>query len=458
MTSYDLVIIGGGPAGYVCAHHAAHFGLKTAVVEQRTTLGGTCLNVGCIPSKALLHSSEHFHYARHRFQSHGIQADNLRVDIPAMMSRKDKVVADLAKGIDFLFKKHQVDRFIGTGRILSPSEVEVSAPASTRLSTRRIVIATGSVPVELPFLPFDGQHVVNSDHAIAFTSAPPSLLVIGAGAIGLELGSVWSRLGSQVSVLEFLPRIAAGFDPEISTGLQRSLEKQGLTFHLNTKVQAARIKDNQVHLTALKEGVEQSFSAAKVLVAVGRRPQTAGLNLEAVGVRLTDKGRIAVDTNWKTSVEGIYAIGDVTDGPMLAHKAEAEGRALAERLAGRAAPFSTETIPNVIYTSPEAASVGQTEEQLKQSGVPYRVGKWNLMANGRAKAADQTEGLAKILAHAETDRILGAHILAFNASELIAECVLAMEFKASAEDLARTIHAHPTTSEIIREAAQLASA
>lgn len=458
MASYDLVIIGGGPAGYVCANHAGHLGLKVAVVEQRKNLGGTCLNVGCIPSKALLNSSEHLHYARQRFAAHGIQATGLTMNVPTMMARKDKVVSDLAKGIDFLFKKNKVERFEGTGRILSPTEVEVTGTTSTKLQTRNILIATGSVPIELPFLKFDGQTVVSSDQAIAFHEAPKSLLVIGAGAIGLELGSVWARLGTQVTVVEFLPRIAAGFDAEISTALQRSLEKQGLAFHLNTKVQAAQIGKAQATVTAIREGVEQTFAAEKILVAVGRKPFTVGLNLEAVGVKLTDKGRIAVDTNWKTSVEGIYAIGDVIDGPMLAHKAEAEGRALAERLAGKTAPFSTDRIPNVVYTSPEAASVGLTEEQLKKQGTTYRVGKWTFMANGRAKAVDQTEGFVKILADAKTDRILGAHILSSNASELIAECVLALEFSASAEDLARTIHAHPTMAEVIREAAELASA
>jgi len=459
MASYDLVIIGGGPAGYVCANHAGHLGLKAAVVEQRKTLGGTCLNVGCIPSKALLNSSEHFHYARHRFAAHGIQAEGLSMDVSAMMARKDKVVSDLAKGIDFLFKKNKVDRFEGTGKILAPGVVEVAAAGGTqKLEARNILIATGSVPIGLPFLKFDGQTVVSSDEAIAFPKTPESLLVIGAGAIGLELGSVWSRLGTKVTVVEFLPRIAAGFDAEISTALQRSLEKQGLTFHLNTKVQAAKIAKGKATVTAVREGVEQSFEAEKVLVAVGRKPFTDGLGLEAAGVKLTDKGRIAVDGNWKTSVDGIYAIGDVIDGPMLAHKAEAEGRALAERLAGKTAPFSTARIPNVVYTAPEAASVGLTEEQLKEQGTACRTGKWNFMANGRAKAVDQTEGFVKILADAKTDRILGAHILSSNASELIAECVLAMEFGASAEDVARTIHAHPTMAEVIREAAELASA
>jgi dihydrolipoamide dehydrogenase len=459
MASYDLVIIGGGPAGYVCANHAGHLGLKVAVIEQRKNLGGTCLNVGCIPSKALLNSSEHFYYAQHRFAAHGIQASGLSVDIGAMMARKDKVVADLAKGIDFLFKKNKVERFEGTGRILSPSRVEVASPTGTQqLDAKHIVLATGSVPIELPFLKFDGQTVVNSDQAIAFTEAPKSLLVIGAGAIGLELGSVWSRLGTKVTVVEFLPRVAAGFDAEISTALQRSLEKQGLTFHLNTKVQAAKIAKGKATVTAVKEGVEQTFEAEKVLVAVGRRPFTEGLGLEAVGVKLTERGRIAVDAGWKTSVDSIYAIGDVTDGPMLAHKAEAEGRALAERLAGKTAPFNLAAIPNVIYTAPEAASVGLTEEQLKEQGRAYRAGKWTFMANGRAKAVDQTEGFVKILADAQTDRLLGAHILSSNASELIAECVLALEFSASAEDVARTIHAHPTMAEVIREAAEQASA
>jgi dihydrolipoamide dehydrogenase len=456
--SYDLVIIGGGPAGYVCANHAAHLGLSVAVVEQRQNLGGTCLNVGCIPSKALLNSSEHYHYARHRFAAHGIKADGLSIDVGTMMARKEKVVSDLAKGIDFLFKKNKVERFEGTGKLLSTTTVEVaSAKGTQQLETRNILIATGSVPVELPFLKFDGQTVVNSDQAIAFPEVPKSLLVIGAGAIGLELGSVWNRLGTQVTVVEFLPRIAAGFDTEVSTTLQRAFEKQGLKFHLHTKVQAAKVGKTKATVTAVKEGVEHTFEAEKVLVAVGRKPFTDGLGLETVGVKLTDKGRVAVDAQWKTSVEGIYAIGDVIDGPMLAHKAEAEGRAFAERLAGKSAPVNYATIPNVVYTSPEAASVGLTEDQLKEKGTAYRTGKWTFMANGRAKAVDQTDGFVKVLADAQTDRILGVHIISSNASELIAEAVLALEFSASAEDLARTIHAHPTMAEVIREAAELAS-
>jgi len=459
MSSYDLVIIGGGPAGYVCANHAAHLGLKVAVVEKHKNLGGTCLNVGCIPSKALLNSSEHFHYAQHRFAAHGIKADNLTIDVATMMARKEKVVSDLAKGIDFLFKKNKVERFEGTGKILNATTVEVASPTGNqKLETRNILIATGSVPIELPFMKFDGQTIVSSDQAIAFTETPKTLLVIGAGAIGLELGSVWNRLGTKVTVVEFLPRVAAGFDNEVSTVLQRGFEKQGITFHLNTKVQAAKVGKNKVTVTAMKDGVEQSYEAEKVLVAVGRKPFTDNLGLEAAGVKLTDKGRIAVDGQGKTSVESVYAIGDVTDGPMLAHKAEAEGRALAERLAGKTASLNYATIPNVVYTSPEAASVGLTEEQLKEKGIPYRTGKWTFMANGRAKAVDQTDGFVKILAHAQTDRILGVHILSSNASELIAECVLAMEFSASAEDLARTIHAHPTMAEVIREAAEQAMA
>lgn len=458
MSSYDLVIIGGGPAGYVCANHAAHLGLKVAVVEKHKNLGGTCLNVGCIPSKALLNSSEHFHYASHRFAAHGIKADNLSIDVGTMMARKEKVVSDLAKGIDFLFKKNKVERFEGTGKILGAGSVEVTtATGNQKLEAKNILIATGSVPIELPFMKFDGQVIVSSDQAIAFPDVPKTLLVIGAGAIGLELGSVWARLGSKVTVVEFLPRVAAGFDTEVSTSLQRSFEKQGLTFHLNTKVQSAKVGKNKATITAVKDGAEQTYEAEKVLVAVGRKPFTDGLGLEAAGVKLTDKGRIAVDANGKTSVDGIYAIGDVTDGPMLAHKAEAEGRALAERLVGKSAPLNYTTIPNVVYTSPEAASVGLTEDQLKEKGTAYHSGKWTFMANGRAKAVDQTEGFVKILADAQTDRILGVHIISGNASELIAECVLAMEFSASAEDLARTIHAHPTMAEVIREAAELAS-
>lgn len=454
MSDFQIAVIGGGPAGYVAAIRAAQLGFSTVCIEKSPTLGGTCLNVGCIPSKALLASSEHFHIATHRFQEHGILTGDLKLDLGAMMKRKESVVARLTKGIDFLFKKNKIERKVGTAQLLDAHTIEVTAPdARQTLTADNIILATGSVPVELPFMKFDGQQIVDSTGALAFNHVPETLLVIGAGAIGLELGSVWARLGSTVTVLEFLPRIAAGMDPEVSAALQKAFERQGLTFHLNTKVQAAKAGKKGVTVTAMKEAVEHTFTAEKVLVAVGRRPCTENLGLEAVGVALTDKGRVQVDDHWRTTVKNIYAIGDLIDGPMLAHKAEDEGVAVAEVIAGKAGHVNYACIPNVIYTSPEAASVGATEEELKSKGTPYRVAKFNYSTNGRALAADTAEGFVKLLAHAETDRLLGAHLVASNASELIAEAVVLMEFGGSAEDLARTVHAHPTMSEGLKEAA-----
>jgi dihydrolipoamide dehydrogenase len=455
MSTYQLAILGGGPAGYVCAIRASQLGIKTVVIEKTKPLGGTCLNVGCIPSKALLASSEHYHFAKHRFAAHGIIAREIGLDLPAMMKRKETVVASLTKGIDFLFKKNKIDRLHGTGRFLDATTIEVTAADGSKqtVTADKTVIATGSVPIELPFLPFDGDKVLSSDHAIALQEVPESLLVIGAGAIGLELGSVWSRLGTKVTVVEFLPRIATGFDGEVATILQRSFTKQGFTFHLGTKVQSAKVEKNKVTITAEQDGKPLTLEAAKVLVAVGRRPFHEGLGIDKIGVTLTERGRVKIDGHWKTSVPNIFAIGDVVDGPMLAHKAEDEGVALAEQLAGKPGHVNYDIIPGVIYTAPEAASVGLTEEQCKEKKLAIKVGKFNFAANGRAIAADATEGFAKIIADAKTDRVLGAHIVAANASELIAETVVLMEFAGSSEDLARTIHAHPTMSEGVKEAA-----
>jgi dihydrolipoamide dehydrogenase len=453
--TYQLAILGGGPAGYVCAIRAAQLGLKTVVIEKTKPLGGTCLNVGCIPSKALLASSEHYHFAKHRFAAHGIIAKEIGLDLPAMMKRKDSVVASLTKGIDFLFKKNKIDRYHGTGRFLNATTIEVSGSdgGTHQVTAEKIVIATGSAPIELPFLPFDGKNVLSSDHAIALPEVPESLLVIGAGAIGLELGSVWSRLGSKVTVVEFLPRIAPGFDGEAATLLQRSFTKQGITIHLGTKVLSAKVGKDKVVLSAEQDGKPLTLEASKVLVAVGRRPYHDGLGLDKAGVALTDRKRIQIDAHWQTSVPNIYAIGDVVDGPMLAHKAEEEGVAVAEQLAGKPGHVNYGVIPGVIYTSPEAASVGLTEEQCKEQNRAVRIGKFNFAANGRAIASDAAEGFAKIIADAKTDKVLGAHIVASNASELIAETVLLMEFGGSSEDLARTVHAHPTMSEGVKEAA-----
>ncbi len=452
-SSFQLVVIGGGPGGYVAAIRAAQLGLTVALIEKSKTLGGTCLNIGCIPSKALLASTEHFHFAKERFASHGITAKGLEMDVAAMMKRKDGVVSGLTKGIDFLVKKNKIERFLGTGRLVDAKTVEVVQEGEkTTLAAEHILLATGSVPVELPFLKFNRETVVSSDQAIAFDRVPKRLLVIGAGAIGLELGSVWSRLGSQVTVVEFLPRIAPGFDNEVAGVLQKSLTKQGITFHLNTKVESAKIEKNEVTVTASQDGKSIEFKADKVLVAVGRRPFMEGLGLEAVGVKLTPRGRIQIDDHWRTTVSSISAIGDVVEGPMLAHKAEEEGVACVEQLAGKPGHVNYALIPGVVYTSPEGAGVGLTEEEAKEKKIPYRAGKFSFQANGRAIANDTTEGFAKVLADPNTDRVLGVHLVASNASELIAEAVLLMEFGGSAEDLGRTVHAHPTMSETLKEA------
>ncbi len=464
--NYDLIVIGSGPGGYVAAIKAAELGLKVACVEKEPVLGGTCLNVGCIPSKALLNSSEHFHYAQHGLKKHGISTGDLKISIAQMMKRKEAVVKELNQGIEGMFKKNKIDWVKGSGSLVKGAgskaqghkvKVKAGKTKNQELSTKNILLATGSVPIQLPFLKFNGDNVVSSDQAIAFSKVPKSLLVIGGGAIGLELGSVWSRLGAQVDVVEFLPQIAAGFDPDVSKTLQKLFESQGLTFHLSTEVKSAEVLKSKVKLAAMQEGKEKTFEADKVLVAVGRRPFTEGLGLEEAGIELTAKGRISVDSSWQTSVDGVYAIGDVIDGPMLAHKAEAEGVAIAERLAGKAGSVNNDLIPNVIYTAPECASVGKSEKQCKDEGIDVKTGKFPFQFNGRAKAVDQTDGFVKILSCKKTDRILGATIISSNASEIIGEVVVAMEFSSSAEDLARTIHAHPTMSETIKEAAHLAS-
>jgi len=455
--SYQVAILGGGPAGYVSAIKAAQLGLKVVVVEKWKNLGGTCLQIGCIPSKALLASSEHYHFAKHGMAAHGIAVGDVSIDVSTMLKRKDLVILKLSKGIEFLFKKHGIDRKFGFASFINPTTIEIDHEGQReQITAEKIVICTGSVPIELPFMPFDGKRIVNSEQALSFAQIPKSLLVIGAGAIGLELGSVWSRLGTEVTVVEFLPRIAPGFDLEISKTLQKSLEKQGLKIHLNTKVQSAQVTDNGVSVTALKDNIETKFDAEIVLVGVGRKPFYEGLNLENAGVKLTEKNRIATNGHFQTSTPNIYAIGDVIDGPMLAHKAEEEGVAVAEILAGKPGHVNYEVIPGVIYTAPEGASVGLTEEAAKEAGKEIRVGKFNFQANGRALAADTAEGFVKVIADAKTDRVLGVHILASNASELISEAVVLMEFSGSAEDLARTVHAHPTMSEAIKNAAEAA--
>ena len=454
---FDLVVIGAGPGGYTAAIKAAQLGMKTAIVEKGKNLGGTCLNVGCIPSKALLSSSELFHEAQHGFKSHGIKAEGVTMDVAAMMKRKNGVVRKMARGIDYLMNKNGIEHVSGSGRIVNAGEVEVTGGEAARtLKTKRILIATGSSVSGLPFLEFDGETVLSSDHAIALGQAPESMIVIGGGAIGLELGSVWARLGTKVTVVEFLPRIAAMFDEDITQALQKLLQKQGLKFHLGTGVESAEKTKTGIKLTAAKGDKSLELEAEKVLVAVGRKPNTDDLGATEAGVELDERGRIRTDAEWQTNVPGIYAIGDVIAGPMLAHKAEQEAVAAVERMAGKAGRVNYDTIPWVIYTAPEVAAVGLTEAEAKEKGHEVSVGAFPFQANGRAVAGAHADGLAKVIADKATDRVLGTQILSANASELIAEAVLLMEFDGSAEDLARTIHAHPTMSEGLREAAHMA--
>jgi len=455
MQSCDLVVIGAGPGGYVAAIRGAQLGLSVTLVEKDATLGGTCLNVGCIPSKALLESSELYASARRDFEKHGISVGEVGLDLERMMARKRSIVKELTDGIGMLMKKNKIAVAKGRGVLVGERRVLVRKEGGDEeIETSHILLATGSVPVELPSLPFDGRNVVSSTEALSFDHVPEHLVVVGAGAVGLEMGSVWSRLGSRVTVIEMLASIAPFADTQVARMLQRSLEGQGLTFHLASKVTAAESKDGKTVLqVAHEKGGEESITCDKVLVSVGRKPCSDGLELEKVGVTSSEKGHVRVDEGLQTSVSGIYAIGDLIHGPMLAHKASEEGVAVVETIAGKPGHVNYEAIPSVVYTSPELAQVGRTEEQLKQEGVPYRSGRFYFKANGRAKCMGEQEGLVKVLAHGETDRILGVHILGPRASELIAEAVTAVEFQASAEDLARTVHAHPTLSEVIKEAA-----
>jgi dihydrolipoamide dehydrogenase len=455
MEQFDLVIIGSGPGGYVAAIRAGQLGLKTAMVEKDKDLGGTCLNVGCIPSKALLTSSDHFIFAKKEAEKHGIVVGSVDVDLNKMQQRKEKVVKTLTGGVRALMKTNKVTTFEGFGTIIAPGKVSVkSSDGKTQeIETKNIIIATGSAPIELPFAKFDGKTIVSSTEALTFTEPPREFLVIGAGAIGLELGSVWARLGSKVTILEFLPRIAVGFDLELSNLLQRSLTGQGITFHLETKVGAIKIDNGRVTATATKGNEELKFEADKVLVSVGRKPFSEGLGAEKVGVEFDEKKRIKVDEHFKTNVDAIYAIGDVITGPMLAHKAEDEGIACVERIAGKDGHINYDAIAGIIYTNPELAGVGLTEDQAKEKGIDYRVGRFPFRANARAIANDDLDGIVKFVADAKTDRILGAHILQHAASELIAEAVSVIEFGGSSEDLARTCHSHPTLTEAVKEAA-----
>ena len=455
--SFDVVIIGGGPGGYVCAIKCAQLGLKTACIENRGALGGTCLNVGCIPSKALLSSSEEFDKVSHHLAAHGITAEKIGLDLGKMLSRKDKVVTDLTKGVEFLFKKYKVTYLKGTGRLLGGGRVEIlSEPGKGEtVSGKHIVLATGSEPTPLPGIEVDEKKVVSSTGALTLEKVPNHLIVIGGGVIGLELGSVWRRLGAKVTVVEFLDRIVPTMDLEIGQQFQKVLAKQGLAFKLSTKVTGVKPNGDALDVTIepAKGGPAETLQADVVLVSIGRRPYVSGVGLEMAGVARDEKGRVKTDAHFKTNVSGIYAIGDVIAGPMLAHKAEEEGVALAEMLAGQAGHVNYETCPNIVYTAPELAAVGKTEEELKAAGIEYKIGKFPFIANGRAKAAGETDGLVKLLADAKTDRLLGAHILGPNAGTMIHECVMAMEFAGSAEDVARAFHGHPTHSEAIKEAA-----
>jgi dihydrolipoamide dehydrogenase len=452
--SFDLLVIGAGPAGYVAAIRASQLGLTVACVEKQPTLGGTCLNWGCIPSKALLDSSEHYHLARHSFARHGIKLAGIELDLPAMMKRKDDVVSGLTKGVAMLFKKNKIAHLQGHARLTSPTTVEITGPAGKQtVSARHILIATGSAAAQLPGLPFDGKNIIHSDHAISLPKVPAHLLVIGAGVIGLELGSVWRRLGAQVTILEFLDRVAPTMDREMSTLLLRSAEKLGIKFQFATAAQSAKTEAGKTTVTWKQGETTGTTTADVVLVAVGRKPYTDALGLKEVGVELDPRGFVKIDPHFRTSVPSISAVGDVVGGAMLAHKAEEEAVAFAELLAGKPGHVNYNAVASVVYTDPEAASVGQTEEQLKLDGVPYKVGKFPFAANGRAKAMDATEGTVKVLAHAHTDRLLGVHIFGPRASDMIAEAATAIELAASAEDLARAVHAHPTLSEALKEAA-----
>ena len=452
---FQAIVIGGGPGGYVCAIRLSQLGIKTACVESRGSLGGTCLNIGCIPSKSLLNLSENFHKVKH-FSNLGIEISAVKLNLEKMMKNKDKVVTILTKGIEFLFKKNKVTHYKGTGSFKSATQVSIidDKKKETIIDSDKIIISTGSEPISLPGVKFDEKVIVSSTGALALSKVPKKMVIVGAGYIGLELGSVWSRLGSEVHVVEFLDHITPGMDKEISKEFMKILQKQGINFHLQTKVNSIK-KNNKgaVVSTTNKDGKKINFECDVVLVSVGRKPNTKNLNLDAIGIVLDDKKRVKVDKNFQTNVKNIYAIGDVIAGPMLAHKAEEEGIAIAELIAGQSGHVNYNIIPGVVYTSPEVASIGKTEEQLKDLNQKYKVGKFPFMANSRAKAINETDGFVKILAEEKTDKVLGVHIIGSHAGEMIAQIAIAMEFGSSSEDIARTCHAHPTFSEAIKEAA-----
>lgn len=458
MKNYDVTVIGSGPGGYVCAIRCAQLGMKTAIIEKYKTLGGTCLNVGCIPSKALLDSSEHYHQAKEKFSAHGILVDNLRIDLKKMIERKNEVVSQTCAGVDYLMKKNKIDVYCGTGFFEDNNTIGIRKEDDSveKISTKNTVIATGSKPTVLPFIPVDKERIITSTEALNLQEIPKHMILIGGGVIGTELGSVYARLGAKVSVVELLDRIVPPFDKVMSKELQKSLKKMGMDFYLKHKVTKVERDGDNVKVYADKDGKEVILEGDYCLVAIGRSPYTKGLNLEEIGVT-TERGRITVNDHLQTSVDNIYAIGDVIDGPMLAHKAEEEGIFVAELLDGQKPHINHLTIPNVVYTWPEVASVGYTEEQVKEQNRAYNVGSFPFKASGRARASMDLEGLVKVICDKETDEILGIHIIGPRAADMIAEGVLAMEYKASAEDIARICHAHPTFTEAFKEAALAAT-
>ena len=456
MDNFDIIVIGGGPGGYVCAIRAAQLGLKAACIESRGALGGTCLNVGCIPSKSLLNLSENFHKAKKDFNQQGIEIEGIKLNIEKMMSNKNKSIQVLTKGVEFLFKKNKVTYIKGKGVLFSKNDIVVyENNKKTNYKSKNIVIATGSAVTSLPGIEIDEKNIISSTGALSLNKVPKKLAIIGGGYIGLEMGSVWSRLGSEVTVIEYLDYITPGMDREISNEFKKILTKQGIKFKMGSKVNSVKNTSTGVSInyTNIKDSKDETLDFDKVLVSVGRKPYTEGLNLTKVGVKKDSKGRIEVNAKLQTSIKNIFAIGDVIKGPMLAHKAEEEGIAVAEILAGQAGHVNYDVIPGVIYTSPEVATVGKTEEQLKQQKKSYKIGKFPFLANSRAKVNNETEGFVKILADSKTDKVLGVHIIGPHCGDMIAEMALAMEFGASAEDIARTCHAHPTHTEAIKEAA-----
>lgn len=457
MDKFDVVVIGAGPGGYVCAVRCAQLGMKVAIIEKRATLGGTCLNVGCIPSKALLDSSEEYHKAKHKLDVHGITVGDVKIDVKKMIARKDKVVSEVTAGVDYLMKKNKITRYHGFGKLKSKTEIEIDLEGGKKetIQADKIVIASGSTPIDIPSLPIDGKVVVTSDHAISLEKVPDHMIIIGAGVIGLELGSVWSRLGAKVTIVELMPRLLGTADKQMSALALRLLEGQGLEFKFEHKVTGIEKKGNKAKVNVEnKAGEKSQLEGDIVLVSVGRRPFTDNLGAKEVGIEFTERGRIKVESNhFQTSVPNIYAIGDVIDGPMLAHKAEDEGIALAELLAGKYGHVNYNAIPWIVYTWPEVAWVGHGEEELKEKGIEYKVGKYMFKANARAKAMNEPDGQVKVLADKKTDKLLGIYIVGPRASDMIAEAAIAFEFGASAEDIARSTHAHPTLSEILREAA-----